>query len=45
VGRFRRSTLALLHGSSCSGDGESALLALADDYQARLDKELVVEVG
>ena len=33
------STLALMHGPSFSGDGASALLALADDYRARLDKE------
>lgn len=38
---LRPSTLALMHGPSFSGDGASALLALADDYQARLDKELV----
>lgn len=29
-------TLALMHGSSFSGDCESALLALADDYDARV---------
>jgi flavorubredoxin len=38
------STLALMHGPSFSGDGASALLALADDYRARLEKELA-EVG
>ncbi len=34
------STLALMHGPSFSGDGASALLALADDYAVRLDKQL-----
>ena len=37
---LRPSTLALMHGPSFSGDGSSALLALADDYQGRLQKEL-----
>ena len=37
---LRPSTVALMHGPSFSGDGASALLALADDYQARLHKEL-----
>jgi flavorubredoxin len=37
---LRPSTLALMHGPSFSGDGASALLALADDYDARLEKEL-----
>lgn len=37
---LRPSTLALMHGPSFSGDGASALLALADDYEARLEKEL-----
>jgi flavorubredoxin len=30
------STLAIMHGSSYEGDGRAALLALADDYDARL---------
>lgn len=34
------SALALMHGPSFSGDGSSALLALADDYKGRLEKEL-----
>lgn len=29
-------TLALMHGSSFTGDGQAALLALADDYDRRL---------
>ena len=29
-------TLAIMHGSSYSGDGAKALLALADDYESRL---------
>jgi len=29
-------TLAIMHGSSYSGDGAKALLALADDYERRL---------
>ena len=37
---LRPSTLALMHGPSFSGDAVSALLALADHYQARLDGEL-----
>jgi flavorubredoxin len=37
---LRPTTLALMHGPSYSGDGASALLALADDYEARLEKEL-----
>jgi flavorubredoxin len=37
---LRPSTLALMHGPSFSGDGASALLALADDYEGRLEKEL-----
>jgi len=37
---LRPSTLALMHGPSFSGDGASALLVLADDYKARLEKEL-----
>ncbi len=37
---LRPSTLALMHGPSFSGDAASALLALADHYQARLEKEL-----
>jgi flavorubredoxin len=36
---LRPATLALMHGPSFSGDGSSALLALADDYQGRLGKE------
>lgn len=32
------TTLALMHGSSFHGDGRAALLALADDYAARLDR-------
>ncbi|HXS23411.1 MAG TPA: hypothetical protein VN719_04225 [Gemmatimonadales bacterium] len=36
----RPSTLALMHGPSYSGDAASALLALADHYQTRLEKEL-----
>ena len=38
---LRPSTLALMHGPSFSGDGAAALLALADDYQGRLNKQLV----
>ncbi|HWE54147.1 MAG TPA: MBL fold metallo-hydrolase [Acidimicrobiales bacterium] len=34
------STLGLMHGPSFTGDGAAALLALADDYQARLQREL-----
>jgi len=34
------STLALMHGPSFSGDAPSALAALADHYQARLEQEL-----
>jgi flavorubredoxin len=30
------TTLAIMHGSSYSGDGAKALLALADDYERRL---------
>jgi len=30
------ATLATMHGSSFSGDSETALHALADDYDARL---------
>lgn len=37
---LRPSTLALMHGPSFSGDGTSALLALADNYEGRLEKEL-----
>jgi flavorubredoxin len=37
---LRPSTLALMHGPSFSSDATSALLALADHYQARLEKEL-----
>ena len=37
---LRPSTLALMHGPSFSGDGASALLALADYFQGRLEKEL-----
>jgi flavorubredoxin len=37
---LRPSTLALMHGPSFHGDGAAALLALAEDYQARLSKEL-----
>jgi flavorubredoxin len=37
---LRPSTLALMHGPSFSGDAVSALLALADYYQTRLEKEL-----
>jgi flavorubredoxin len=37
---LRPSTLALMHGPAFRGDGASALLALADDYQSRLEKEL-----
>jgi flavorubredoxin len=37
---LRPSTLALMHGPSFSGDGASALLALADDYQGRVEKEM-----
>ena len=40
LAELRPSTLALMHGPSFGGDGASALLALADDYQARLEKEL-----
>lgn len=41
---LRPSTLALMHGPSFSGDGASALLALAKDYEGRLQKELA-ELG
>ena len=41
LAELRPSTLALMHGPSFSGDGASALEALAADYQARLDHELV----
>jgi flavorubredoxin len=37
---LRPSTLALMHGPSFSSDAASALLALADHYHARLEKEL-----
>lgn len=37
---LRPSTLALMHGPSFRGDGATALLALAADYEARLQKEL-----
>ena len=37
---LRPATLALMHGPTYSGDGAAALLALADDYQFRLQKEL-----
>ena len=30
------TTIAVMHGSSFSGDGAAALNALADDYEARL---------
>lgn len=40
LAELRPSTLALMHGPSFSGDGASALLALADDFEARLQKEL-----
>ncbi len=33
---LRPRTLALMHGSSFAGDGATALIALADDYQRRL---------
>lgn len=37
---LRPATLALMHGPTFSGDGFSALHALADDYQGRLEREL-----
>ena len=37
---LRPSTLALMHGPSFRGDGATALLALAADYESRLEKEL-----
>jgi flavorubredoxin len=37
---LRPSILALMHGPSYSGDAASALAALADHYQARLENEL-----
>ena len=37
---LRPSTLALMHGPSFRGDGATALLALATDYESRLEKEL-----
>lgn len=40
LAQLQPTTLALMHGSSFSGDGGSALLALADDYQARLGQAL-----
>ena len=39
LAELRPSTLALMHGPSYSGDGASALVALADDYDARLKRE------
>ena len=32
----RPTTIAVMHGSSFSGDGAAALHLLADDYEARL---------
>lgn len=40
LAELQPSTLALMHGPSFSGDGASALLDLAGDYHARLEKEL-----
>ena len=34
------STLAIMHGSSYSGDGAAALHALAADYDARVEAAL-----
>ncbi len=34
------TTLALMHGASFAGDGRAALLALADDYAARLQRAM-----
>jgi flavorubredoxin len=34
------STLGLMHGPSFSGDGAAALIALAEAFQARLEREL-----
>ncbi len=34
------TTLALMHGSSFTGDGHAALLALADDYTSRLARSM-----
>jgi flavorubredoxin len=44
LAELRPSTLALMHGPSFCGDGASALMALADDYAARLGKQLA-EIG
>jgi hypothetical protein len=35
LSKLRPRTLALMHGPSFAGDGEAALLALADDYDRR----------
>lgn len=40
LAQLQPTTLALMHGSSFSGDGGTALRALADDYQARLGQVL-----
>jgi glyoxylase-like metal-dependent hydrolase (beta-lactamase superfamily II) len=34
------STLGIMHGASFSGDGGAALRAIADDYEARLQKAM-----
>jgi flavorubredoxin len=36
LAELRPSTLALMHGSSFTGDGASALQRLADDYETRI---------
>jgi flavorubredoxin len=38
LARLRPRTLALMHGPSFAGDGEAALLALADDYDRRVSE-------
>lgn len=40
LAQLQPTTLALMHGSSFSGDGGTALSALADEYQARLGQIL-----
>lgn len=40
VAELEPKTLAIMHGSSYSGDASKALLALADDYERRLDAAL-----
>ena len=37
------ATLGIMHGASFTGDGGAALRAIADDYEARLQKAIVAE--